>query len=60
MCISVEAMLVYLVVISNHDDPLQPAVSVLRLLEHQRNESLHLQNLSSLLHKYVVILGMYV
>lgn len=44
-----------LVMVADHDPPLQPGATVLRILEQQRNECLDLQDLGGLLHKDVVV-----
>ena len=46
----------YLVMVSYHDHPLESVVAILRVLQHQGDECLHLQDLSSLLHQHIVIL----
>ena len=45
-----------LVVVPYHDDPLESIVAILRVLEHEGDERLHLQDLSSLLHQHIVVL----
>ena len=47
----------HLVVVADHDDPLEPAEAVLGVLQHEGNERLDLQDLGGLLHQHVVVLG---
>ena len=48
-------MTLYLVMVAYHDDPLEPVMAILRILQHEWYEGLHFQDLGSFLHQDIVV-----